>query len=350
MGSEVGKISPQVFSRLIETRLGRPRGEVLAGPRAGVDVSIVLLEGGQVMASTCDPVFVVPAYGFRRAAWFAVHILASDAAMSGLPPRYMTIDLNLPPEITDDELGELWTSVHETCESLGIAIISGHTARYDGCHYPMVGGATVIALGDRRRYVTSAMARPGDLLVCTKGAAIEATALMAATFPTALRRRLGEEVAQRAEDLFFQMSVVTDAMAAVSVGVRDDGVTALHDATEGGILGGVFEIAEASGVGVRLDEEAVIIRPEVRAVSDLVAIDPLASISEGTLLMTVRPHRSEAVLEALKSAGIEASAIGEILPRGEGMRRVRRGASEPLRHPGADPFWGAFARAQKEGW
>lgn len=345
----VGKIAPEVFSGLIRSRLGRPRPEVLVGPGAGVDVSIVDIGGGQVMASTCDPVFVVPQYGFGRAAWFAVHILASDVAMSGLPPHYMSIDLNLPPEMTDGELEALWETMHRTADDLGIAVISGHTARYDGCAYPMVGGATVLATGSADAYVTAAMARVGDSLVCTKGAAIEATALMAATFPDALRRRLGDEVAQAAEGLFERMTVVEDARAAVSVGVRGDGVTALHDATEGGILGGVFEIAEASGVGVRLDEDAVILRPEVEAVCGLLGIDPMASISEGTLLLTVRPHRTEAVLRALRDAGVEASVIGEIVPPGDGMTRRKDGRKTPLRHPGADPFWGAFARVGAEG-
>ena len=99
------------------------------------------------MALTADPVFVVPAYGWERAAWFAAHILASDAAMSGLPLRWIAVDLNLPPELDDDALALLWDAFHRACEGLGIAVVTGHTARYDGCAWPMVGGATCMALG-----------------------------------------------------------------------------------------------------------------------------------------------------------------------------------------------------------
>jgi len=345
----IGKISPEVFSSLIYSRLGHPRPEVLVGPRSGVDVSIVDLGHGQVLAATCDPVFVVPQYGFRRAAWFAVHILASDAAMSGLAPAYLAIDLNLPLEIGKGELTELWDGIHRACAELGIAIISGHTARYEGCSYPMVGGATVLAVGEADRYLTPAMARPGDVLFCTKGAAIEATALFAATFPDALRTKIGEELAMQAEDLFEQMSVVEDARVAVAYGVRDQGVSSLHDATEGGVLGGVFEIAQAAGVGVRFEEDAVPIRPEVAAVCSLVGIDPLSAISEGTLLATVREEHLEGVLTALRNAGIAAAAIGEIVPAEYGMVRRTSDGERPLEHPQVDPFWAAFGRALESG-
>ena len=345
----IGKISPEVFSSLIYSRLGRNRREVLVGPQSGVDVSIIDLGQGKVLAVTCDPVFVVPQYGFRRAAWFAVHILASDAAMSGLTPAYLAIDLNLPLEIQEEELSELWNGVHETCERLGIAIVSGHTARYEGCAYPMVGGATVMAVGAADRYLASNMARPGDVLICTKGAAIEATALFGATFPAALAAKIGPELAAGAALLFEQMSVVEDARIAVSYGVRDEGITSLHDATEGGIVGGIVEIAQASGVGVRFDEEAVPIRPEVAAVCEAVGIDPLTAISEGTLLATVRPQHCDGVLACLRDAGIPASAIGEIVTADRGLTRLTVQGERPLEHPGVDPFWAAFGRAMESG-
>src|SRR5918912_1267005 len=143
------------------------------------------------MALTADPVFIVPAYGWTRAAWFAVHILASDASTSGLPLRWMAVDLNLPPEITDEDLATMWDAFSSACAELGIAIVTGHTARYDGCAWPMVGGAVCLASGPEDAYVTPEMARPGDRVVVTKGAAIEATALFATTFPERLRSALG---------------------------------------------------------------------------------------------------------------------------------------------------------------
>ncbi len=136
----IGKISPEIFDELILPRLGAANPNVLVPPQHGVDVGVVRIAPGLVMVTTTDPVFIVPAYGWERAAWFAVHILASDAATSGLPPNYMTIDLNLPMSITKEELTLMWNTINRECESLGISIISGHTARYEGTDYPMVGG------------------------------------------------------------------------------------------------------------------------------------------------------------------------------------------------------------------
>src|SRR4030065_294135 len=151
---EIGKISPEIFNELIYPRLGAKSKSVIVGPQHGVDVGIVE-SGGKAVALTTDPVFIVPEYGWERAAWFAIHILSSDAATSGLPPKFMAIDLNLPMSITKEQLEAMWGTMHRACEEIGIAIVSGHTARYEGCGYPMVGGATVIAMGPRGKYFTT---------------------------------------------------------------------------------------------------------------------------------------------------------------------------------------------------
>ncbi len=341
----VGKISPEIFNDIILPRLGATSRHVLVGPQHGVDVGVVDIGGGQVMTTTCDPVFIVPEYGFRRAAWFALHILASDAATSGLRPTYLCIDLNLPLQITRTQFDEMWTTMHDECVRLGISIVSGHTGRYEGCAYPMVGGATVMSIGPKDRYVTPAMARVGDVVIVTKGAAIEAAGLMAVTFPERIATAFGPAFARDAESLFYQMSVVDDARVAASVGVRDDGVTSMHDATECGVWGGLYEIAQASGVGLRIVQEQIIVRDDVRRICTLFDMDPYAAISEGTLLLTCRPHKADAVLAALSSAHIAASIVGEVTPASEGVRLVVGGQEQPLEHPRVDPFWGAFGAA-----
>ncbi len=234
----LGKATAELFEQVILRRLGAKDPDVLVGPEHGVDVGVVRVADGVAMALTADPVFVVPAYGWDRAAWFAVHILASDAATSGLSLRWMAVDLNLPPEVTDEELTALWDAFHRTCRDIGIAVVTGHTARYEGCAWPMVGGAVCMAAGPEDRYVTPKMARPGDAIVVTKGAAIEATALFAATFPERLARGLGEDVVKAADALFERMTVVPEAAVAREFGLRNEGVTSMHDATEVGLGGG----------------------------------------------------------------------------------------------------------------
>ncbi len=339
-----GKVTAEMFERVILRRLGASDPDVLVGPMHGVDVGVVRVADGVAMALTADPVFVVPAYGWERAAWFAVHILASDAVTSGLPLRWIAVDLNLPPEITDDELTALWDAFHRTCTEIGLAVVTGHTARYDGCMWPMVGGAVCMASGPEDRFVTPTMARPGDAIVVTKGAAIEATALFAATFPERLAAEIGSDAVAKADALFERMTVVPEASVARGFGLREEGVTSMHDATEGGVFGGLTEVAAASDVGMRVELDAIPVRPEVRAVCEATGMDPYTSISEGTLICTLVPDRADAFVRALAGGGVEGAVVGEVVDRGGGTVLATPEGDRSLEHPGLDPFWGAFGR------
>jgi hydrogenase expression/formation protein HypE len=341
----IGKISAEIFEEVIYPHLGRRRPEVLVGPQHGVDIGILDLGNGKVMAVTTDPIFIVPPYGWERSAWFAMHILCSDAAMSGLPPAYMTVDLNLPLSLEREPFERMWKTMHSECDKLGVAIVTGHTGRYEGCEYPMVGGATVMAVGNRDEYIAPTMARPGDAVVVTKGPAIEATGLFAATYPQRVAARFGADFARRAEAVFWQMSVVADARIAVGAGVRDNGVTCMHDATECGVYGGLYEIAQASQVGLHIDRAKIPLPEEVAGVCELFGIDPYTSISEGTLLLTCRPHKADEVVRRLHAEGILAAIVGEVLPRERGLAIVADGKATPLVHPRVDPFWQAFGKA-----
>ena len=345
---EIGKVSSDIFEQVILPRLGRKRPEVLVGPRHGVDVGVADLGNGQVMVTTTDPIFVVPPYGWERSGWFAIHILASDAATSGFRPGYITMDLNLPLSMTRDDFEALWEAMHRECDRIGMAVLSGHTGRYQGCEYPMIGGATVICIGPGDRYVTPEMARPGDVVIVTKGAAIETAGLFAVTFPRRVAERYGEKTAREAEEIFWQMSVVEDALTAAEAGVRDAGVTTMHDATECGVWGGLFEVARASGVGMTIDKEKIIVQDVVRKVCDLFGVDPYSSISEGTLILTCRPHKAQEVVRRLGDKGIPATMVGEAVDSRNGLRIFEGGTSRELTHPEVDPFWAAFGKAASQ--
>ncbi len=344
---EIGKISAEIFDELIFPRLGAESGEILVGPKHGTDVGIVEI-GKKAVSFTTDPVFIVPEYGWPRAAWFAIHILASDAVTCGLPPRYLCIDLNLPMEMTKEQLELTWDIMHKECQKMGISVICGHTARYENCHYPMVGGATVVGIGELDEYVTPAFIKAGDKIVITKGPAIEATGIFAAMFPRLIEDEFGAEFRRRAEQVFYKMSVVEEAMAAISVGVRQDGVVAMHDATECGVWGGLYELAEAAGLGVRVEQERIVIEDCVSEICDYFNIDPYASISEGTLIIACRPHKAEQVVNTLSRKGINSSIAGEFSESKNGMVLVKDGKETKLEHPIVDPFWNAFYGALEQ--
>ncbi len=339
---EIGKISPEIFRELIFPRLGARSDKVLVGPQHGVDVGIVAI-GGQAVSFTTDPVFIVPEYGWERAAWFALHIIASDSVTSGLRPKYLSIDLNLPMEMTKPQLETVWDTIHRQCELLGITVITGHTARYEGCHYPMVGGATIVGIGGLDEYVTPRLASAGDRIIVTKGPAIEASGIFATMFPALLAEKFGQAFSDRAQGIFYKMSVVEDALTAVSVGVRENGVTAMHDATECGIWGGLYEVAQAAGLGARVEKESIVVEDGVKEICNLFGIaDPYAAISEGTLILTCKEAKAEAIVAALAQKNIAAAIVGELTAADRGMVLVEGGREKPLEHPIVDPFWRAF--------
>jgi hydrogenase expression/formation protein HypE len=338
---EIGKISPAIFNELIFPRLGAKNDKVLVGPQHGVDVGIAEI-GGKAVSFTTDPVFIVPEYGWERAAWFAIHIIASDAVTSGLKPKYLSIDLNLPMEITKEQLEIVWDTINQECEKLGINVITGHTARYENCHYPMVGGATIIGIGELDEYVTPKFTKAGDKIIITKGPAIEATGILATMFPELIEKEFGAEFSRRAQQIFYKMSVVEDAKTAVNIGVRENGVTAMHDATECGIWGGLYELAQAAGLGARVTKKEIIVEDCVPEICGYFNIDPYASISEGTLIIACKEPKAREVVAALTKKDIKAAIVGELTVADRGMVLVEDGKEKKLEHPTVDPFWRAF--------
>ncbi len=344
---EIGKISAQIFEELIYPRLGAKNKSVLVGPKQGTDCGIIEI-GDKAVSITTDPVFIVPEYGWEEAAWFAIHILLSDSATSGLKPAYLSIDLNLPMEMNKGQLEITWDVIHRECEKYGVSVVCGHTARYENCHYPMVGGATVIGVGEKNEYVTPQFIKPGDKIIITKGPAIEATGILATMFPKLIEKEFGAEFAKMTKKVFWRMSVVEDALAAVSVGVREDGVTAMHDATECGIWGALHELAQASGVGVRVEKEKIVVGACVEEVCKYFKIDPYASISEGTLIIACKGNKTDQIIKALSNKNISSSVVGEFTRPELGMILIEGGKERELKHPIVDPFWRAFYDALKK--
>ncbi len=347
----LGKLSPEAFERLIAPHLGAARAEVLVGPGVGADAAIVRIGAARVMAITTDPLSLVPALGPEISARLACHLLASDAWTTGIPPAYATLSFHLPPGLPETTLAAYVAAMHAEWTRLGIAVVAGHTGHYDGCDLTIVGAATLIGVGDEGRYVGPGFVQPGDRVLVTKGCAIEATAIAARLFPNRLLAVLDEPGLARARAMIAQVSVVEDCRALLRLGVRERGVSCLHDATEGGVLGGLIELARATGHDLRVEQAKIPLAPETRAACEVFGIDPYWALSEGTLIATVRPEHAIEALAALDDAGIRVASAGEVV-RGSGKLWLTEpgGGVRIFERPEPDPYWPAYARAMREGW
>jgi hydrogenase expression/formation protein HypE len=341
---KIGKIDEGDFRSLVMGKFGRRDPSVIVPPRTGVDAGVVDLGRGRILVVAEDPIFTMPRLPLEMFGRFTVHIGASDVAVMGLAPRYMTYSLLLPPDTPREDIRRIIDSIHAAARGLKIAIVGGHTGFYPGFTAPTIGGITVFAVGRRRDLITPAGARAGDEVILTKGPAIETAALLSSLREEELLTRFPAALVAKAKGLARSITVVEDALAAAAAG----GVTAMHDATEGGVIGGLFEIASASGVGIEIDERLFVYPEEVRMVCEAFGLDPVRSIAEGSLLITVRPDRSRAVLAGLKKKRIAASVIGRVV-RDIRVRTIRRadGRSERLEIPVQDPFWPAFFEGLK---
>lgn len=330
--SDLGKIDRAVFEELIYPNLGAERGDVAVGPRHGVDFG-VLDVGGQAVVIATDPVSLLPALGLERAGRLALEIVLTDVAVSGIAPSHLAINLTLPPAWSDEDLGTVWRAISDHAERLGVSIVSGHTARYPGIESSWVGGATVLGVGEHDALVRPDGATPGDRIVVTTGPAAEITGLLATLFPDELG--LDAATVATAQERVEDIAAVADARAAFDAG----GVTAMHDATEGGLAGGLTEMADGAGVRFDLERDRVPVRPGVEAVCDAVDLDPWTVTSAGSLVMTVAAGHEDAVVEALAERGTPAAVVGTV-GAGSGVFLD----DEALSAPDADPSWDVFDR------
>lgn len=331
---DTGKVSRAFFAERIAPHLGADREDVSLGPKAGVDFGVASVGQTALVAAT-DPISILPELGWERAGRFALGVVLSDVAVSGIPPTHLTISFTLPPEMEDDAFARVWQAIDAECRDLGVSVLTGHTARYAGCSFPWVGAATGLAVGDSADVIRPDGARPGDVLLVTRGPAVEVVGLLTTLFPDQIA--LPPETLSTAQARLDEVEtgVVRDALTAAAAG----DVHAMHDATEGGLLGALHEMAESAGVGIALDTDAVPIRPGVEATCETLDMDPWRASSAGTLLVAVDPDDAERVRTALEERNTAVGVAGRI-EDGSGVT-LDGEATDP---PEGDSGWPVYER------
>ncbi len=347
--NNLGKLPLELIEKIIYPKLGANRAEVLFGPSHGRDNAIVQLGCNQVLVATADPMSMIPELGLKDSAYISVHLIASDLVTCGFSPQFFMVTLNLPPQMKNEDIAEYWNHIDAECKKLGVAIIGGHTGRYVGPGYTVVGGGVMMTVAPEKEFLSSSMSKPGDVLVMTKGVAIATTALLSRVFPKTVKKAYGSSLLDESQRYLEKFSVVEDALTAASIGLRSNGITAMHDVTEGGLMGALFELSEASNVGLEVKLSSVIITEEAKCICELFKLSPYTTLSEGTLLIAIKPEKVHAVQHALESKKIRNSVIGKVTDSKEGRWVINKDKKELLEKPKEDPYWKAYWKAKKEG-
>lgn len=350
MGTKLGKIEQHLFEQFISNKCGYKRSEISTGPGFGVDVSVIDLPGGMAMALTSDPLSLIPSLGLEESAWLSVHLMANDMATTGFAPKYGQFVLNLPSSFSKTDFQTYWEHIHRFCEKIGAAITGGHTGFIEGQQSTIAGGGTFITTGPKSKILVSSHAGVGDTVLVTKQCAISATAILAMSFPETVKNKVGTEVYHQACQSFYRTSSLPDALAAVGPENQHLDVTAMHDVTEGGVLGAIYELASASKNGALIYNEKLPLHEVQKQICDVFSLDPRFCIGAGAMIITCKKGTEMDVIARLAKEEIPCVAVGEITPTAKGINLVVDGKERSLDYLEEDPYWAAFFKALNTGW
>lgn len=330
-----GKIPIDILKDTVFKHLGAARKEVTLGPTTGVDGAVLEIGNKSVIVSM-DPI----TGAVERIGWEAINVNANDVATFGVEPAFFFSCIMLPENADSKIVEVISTQMGTAAKELGIAIVGGHCESTPGLDNPIVVGC-IMGLTEKGKYVTAAGAKAGDKLILTKSAGIEGTAILASDREAQLSKVFNPAIIESAKAFYNQISVVKDALTAYRAG----GVHAMHDPTEGGILNGVHEMADAAGLGVRVFEEKIVIEPETAKICRHFEIDPLQLISSGALLIAAEAESAEKIIAALNEQHIYASVIGEFNSNpNKRILEPKTGALQTLPRPVSDQLWTALSR------
>lgn len=324
-----GKLSPALLNALLH-RYAHADPQVVVGPHVGEDAAAVRTHKGIVVAGM-DPI----TFATDEIGWYVVHVNANDVAVMGAAPRWFLVTFLLPEgQTTEATVDRLFGQVADACESLGATLVGGHTEITYDLPRPLAIG---VMLGEveEAHLVHTGGARPGDALILARGVPIEGTAIIARERGEDLRARgIDPDLIARAANYLHDpgISVVRAALLAASRAP----IHAMHDPTEGGLLTGIWEMAEASNLGVYVDLDAIPLLPEGAYLCRLYGLDPLGTIASGALLIACAWEDAGEVTSALEGEGIPARVIGRFEPAHKGRYVRRDGATHPLVPPAVD--------------
>jgi hydrogenase expression/formation protein HypE len=310
----MSKFSLDVLQRRVFPFARADDSDILLGAAFGEDVSLTRV-GDEVLASHVDP--IVGAIG--DIGWLAAHVACNDIATAGIPPRWLLL-LVLVPSMEDEELLEqIMRDASRAAKEIGASIIGGHTGYSAGLTRPLV-AVTALGTASGREPVLTGGARVGDQVLVTKGVALEGTAILAQDFAdVAHNLGLSEDDLAKGRSVMAEVSVVPEALA-----LAENGVTAMHDVTRGGLLETLLEIAHLSEVGIEIEFSRLPIPSIVSRFAQAFRFDPLRMISSGTLAVTVPPERTEDVSHALEKLGTAFAFVGRVA-EGAGVRVLQDG-------------------------
>ena len=322
---KIGKISPSALERLVFPFQGKKREEVIWGAQLGRDCGVVQL-GKELISLTCDP---ITGSSFHLGL-LATQVVVNDLICSGAEPVALLVTLIFPPGVSEAEIETTMRELDEAGRELGVSIIGGHTEISEAVNRSIIHCTGLGWIKDGYLPDVSKI-EAGDYIVMTKGAGIEGTAILFSEREKEWQNLLDEATINQGKEFWKMMSVFREGKIALPFHPH-----ALHDATEGGVLGAIWEACTSRGLGFEIEEEKILIYPQTQALVKLLNLDPLKLISSGTLLIfTPAPLP---LLQALREV-VPAEVIGRVTEEPTKIVIRRNGEREEIKECPQDELW-----------
>ncbi len=319
---ETGKFPPSLLEKLLGKNVIRD-ARVVLGPLVGEDAAAIDV-GENLLVVSSDPVTLAT----DQAGWYAVHVNANDVATTGAVPRWFLATLLVPTGFGETQAEQIFDQMLRACGSVGATLVGGHSEVTQGIDRPIIMG-TMLGEVAPKKLIRSGGAQAGDSLVLTKGIAIEGSAILAKDRrQDLLDAGVAAETVERAAGLLDSpgISVLKDAVTAC--GVVE--VHSMHDITEGGLATGLAEVANASGLGLGVEEDSVPVLPETSELCQALGLSPMGLLASGALLIALPAIGAPKLLSALQQENIDGYEIGQMLDQEEGLVLFGRDGEQPL--------------------
>ena len=309
---QTGKLPLALLDKLL-AKIEVTDPDVILGGATGEDAALIDI-GDRYLVSKTDPItFVTDLIG-----WYLVQVNANDIAVMGGTPRWLMATLLLPDGTNEETVENIFDQLSQACTKLGVTLVGGHTEITKNVYRPIAVGAMLGEVAKERAVLTST-AEPGDRSVLTKGIAVEGTSILAREAACKLENSgISQATIQKARSMLFTPGISIVEEARIACEVTD--VHAMHDPTEGGISGGLVEMAHSASVGFVVHEESIPILPECKEFCEVLGLNPLGLIASGALLVTMPASGVSAFVHATAQQGIKAYEIGQVTPPDQGMK------------------------------
>jgi hydrogenase expression/formation protein HypE len=325
---KTGKLDSRLLEEIVFKNIKFKRPEVITRPGVGEDCAVVDFGAYECVMST-DPITAAAGEIGR----LAVHISCNDIASNGVEPLGILLAVMLPEGTTEEQVEEIMKQAGEASEELGVEIIGGHTEITPAVNKPVI-VSTAIGRGAKWSSQQAENMKPGDYILMTKQAGLEGTAIIAGDFKDELAGLLSEEEFREAEEMMRQVSVVREGVIAGRIGTAG-----MHDITEGGVLGAVWEMCDIAKTGAEVWIDRVPAAGVTKKICDYFDIDYLRLISSGSMMIMVHPEVKDQMEQELKSAGIPVACIGRIVEREQGVCMAVNGEKIIIAPPASDELY-----------